>query len=108
MRWTVETLGAIVDAEIAALPKDMQAAFLRLAERIEAVGLERVGYPHVKHLQDKLWEIRFGGRDGIGRAIYVTAVGRRVIVVHAFMKKTQKTPKAALDLAERRAKEIKP
>ena len=54
MPWTVETLGAIVDAEIAALPKDMQAAFLRLAERLEAVGLERVGHPHVKHLRDKL------------------------------------------------------
>jgi hypothetical protein len=51
--WAVETWGPIVDAEIAALPKDMQAAFLRLAERIEAVGLDRIGSPHIKHLQDK-------------------------------------------------------
>ena len=108
MTWTVETLGAVVDDEIVALPKDMQAAFLRLAERIEAVGLERIGQPHVKHLQDKLWEMRFGGRDGIARAIYVTAIGRRVVVVHAFVKKTQKTPRAALELAVRRAQEIKP
>ena len=108
MTWTVETLGAVVDAEIAGLPKDMKASFLRLAERIEAVGLERIGQPHVKHIQDKLWEMRLGGRDGIARAIYVTAVGRRVIVVHAFVKKTQKTPRAALKLAERRAKEIRP
>ncbi len=108
MTWTVETLGAVVDAEIAALPKDMQASFLRLAERIEALGLEPIGQPHVKHLQGKLWEMRFGGRDGIARAIYITAIGRRVIVVHAFVKKTQKTPQAALELAERRAKEIKP
>jgi len=108
MTWTVETLDSVVDDEIAALPKDMQASFLRLAERIEAVGLERIGEPHVKHLQDKLWEMRFGGRDGIARAIYVTAVGRRVVVVHAFVKKTQKTPRAALELAARRAKEIKP
>src|ERR1700722_17483713 len=106
MTWTVETLGVGVDGEIAGLPTDMQAAFLRLAERIEAVGLERIGQPHVKHLQNKLWEMRFGGRDGIARAIYVTAVGRRVIVVHVFVKKTQKTPRAALELAERRAKEI--
>ena len=67
MTWTVETLGTAVDAVIAALPKDMQASFLRLAERIEAVGLERTGEPHVKHLQNKLWEMRFGGRDGIAR-----------------------------------------
>lgn len=72
------------------------------------MGLERVGHPHVKHLRGKLWEMRFSGRDGIARAIYVTAVGRRVIVVHAFVKKSQTTPKAALDLAERRAKEIEP
>lgn len=108
MTWSVETLGAQVDAEILGLPKDMQAAFVRLAERIESVGLERIGQPHVKHLQDKLWEMRLTGRDGIARALYVTAVGRRVIVVHAFVKKTQKTPKGAIELALRRAKEIDP
>ena len=108
MTWTVETLGPIIDAEIESLPKDMQAAFLRLAERVEAVGLERIGAPHVKHLQGKLWEMRLTGRDGIARAIYVTAAGRRVVVVHAFVKKSQKTPRAALDLAEQRAKEIQP
>ncbi|NPD69773.1 type II toxin-antitoxin system RelE/ParE family toxin (plasmid) [Lichenicola cladoniae] len=51
-------------------------------------------------------EMRFSGRDGIARAIYVTAIGRRVIVVHAFVKKTQKTLRATLALAERRAQEI--
>jgi phage-related protein len=106
MTWSVETLGAVVDAEIAALPKDMQAAFLRLAERIEAVGLERIGPPHVKHLQGKLWEMRLNGRDGIARAIYVTTAWRRIVVVHAFVKKSQKTPRAALLLAEQRAQEM--
>jgi phage-related protein len=91
---------------IAALPTDIRAAFLRLAERIEAVGLDRIGQPQIKHLQDKLWEMRLSGRDGIARAIYVTRAGRRVVVVHAFIKKTQKTPRSALEIAERRAKEI--
>ena len=104
--WTVETLGPIVDEEVAALPADMQAAFLRLAERIESVGLDRISAPHVKHLRGKLWEMRLNGRDGIARAIYLTASGRRVVVVHVFVKKSQTTPKAALDLAEQRAKEI--
>lgn len=106
MRWKVGTLGAVVDDEIAAMPAAMQAAFLRLADRIEAVGLERIREPHVRHLRGKLWEMRFGGRDGIGRAVYVTARGRRVVVVHAFVKKTRKTPKAALELAEQRVREI--
>lgn len=104
--WRVEILDAIVAAEIEALPEDFQAAFLRLAERIEAVGLERIREPHVRHLRGKLWEMRLTGRDGIGRAIYVSAAGRRIVVLHAFVKKTQKTPARALELAERRAKEV--
>jgi hypothetical protein len=100
--------GPIVDAEIRGDAARYASGLPPPGKRIEAVGLERVGQPHVKHLQDKLWEMRFSGRDGIGRAIYVTATGRRVVVVHAFVKKTRETPKAALALAERRAKEIKP
>lgn len=106
MTWTVEILNAAVEAELLGLPSDMQAAFARLAERIMAVGLERVREPHVKHLDGKLWEMRLTGRDGIARALYVTATGRRIIVLHAFVKKTQKTPRAALALATARLKEM--
>ena len=106
MTWTVKVLNEVVEAELLELPADMQAAFARLAERIMAVGLERIREPHVKHLDGKLWEMRFNGRDGIARAIYVTASGRRIIILHAFVKKTQKTPRAALILALDRAKEI--
>lgn len=77
MPWRVEILDDTVGAEIAALPADMQAPFLRLT-----------------------------GRDGIARALYVAAIGRRVVVVRAFAKKTQKTPPAEIKLALRRAKEI--
>ena len=106
MSWQVEILDETVAAEIAALPADMQARFIRLAERIVAAGLESLGEPHVKHLEGKLWELRLTGRDGIARALYVTAIGRRVVVVRAFVKKTQKTPRAEIELALRRAKEI--
>lgn len=106
MRWRVELLNETVAAEIEALPADMQARFLRLSERIAEVGLERLSEPHVKHLEGKLWELRLTGRDGIARALYVTAVGRRVVVVRAFVKKTQKTPRSEVELALRRAREI--
>jgi phage-related protein len=88
--WRVEILNETVAAEIAALPADMQARFLRLAERIASVGLESLSEPHVKHLEGKLWELRLTGRDGIARALYITAIGRRVVVVRAFVKKTQR------------------
>ena len=104
--WRVEILNDVVAAEIAALPADMQARFLRLSERIGQAGLESLGEPHVKHLEGKLCELRLTGRDGIARALYVTAIGRRVVVVRAFVKKTQRTPRAEVELALRRAKDI--
>ena len=106
MRWTFATLNATVDAEIRALPADMQARFLRYGDIIEQAGFEGLPRDSVKHLEGKLWELRMTGRDGISRAIYVTAQGRRVVVVRVFLKKTQKTPPRELELARQRAKEI--
>ena len=62
--------------------------------------------PYVKHLVGPLWEMRMKGKDGIARAAYVTATGRRVVVVRVFRKKTQKTPRREIDLALKRAKEF--
>ena len=81
--------------------------FERIVHLIEGHGLENVREPHVKHLEGALWEMRMRGRDGIARAAYVTASGRRVVVVHAFIKKTQKTPRREIEFALRRAKEVK-
>jgi phage-related protein len=75
MPWRVEILNETVATEIAALPEDMQARFLRLSDRIVQAGLEGLGEPHVKHLEGKLWELRLTGRDGIARALYVTGHG---------------------------------
>jgi len=106
MDWSVETLNSIVDAELEELPVDMLARFRYISQLIEEFGLERVREPHVRHLRGPLWEMRLKGKDGISRALYVTAVGRRVIVVRVFIKKTQKTPGREIELALRRAKEI--
>ena len=106
MRWAFQTLNKIVDEEIRALPPDMQARLLRLAELIEQVGLQSLPRDAVKHLDGKLWELRITGRDGIARAIYVTAVERRVVVVRVFIKKTQRTPARELEVARQRAKEV--
>ncbi len=107
MRWVVETLNSTVDSEIAALPADMRARFVRLTELIEQVGFEALPRDSVKHLEDRLWELRITGRDGISRTIYVTASGRRVVVLRAFIKKTQKTPARELALARQRARDVR-
>ena len=84
----------------------MQARLLRFGDIIEQVGFEGLPREAVKHLEGKLWELRMTGRDGISRAIYITAAGRRVIVVRVFVKKTQKMPPRELELARQRAQEI--
>jgi|ERR1035438_9891491 phage-related protein len=106
MGWVVETLDETVDSEVEALPEDMRARLARIAKLIEEKGLERVGEPHVKHLEGPLWEMRLKGRSGISRALYVTAVGRRVVIVRVFVKKTEKTPRREIELALSRARSI--
>jgi phage-related protein len=106
MAWCVETLSAVVDEELQALPADMRARFAHIALLIEEFGLERVREPHVKHLRGPLWEMRMKGRDGISRALYVAAAERRVVVVRVFLKKTQRTPNREIRLALTRAKEV--
>lgn len=105
--WTVETLNAVVDSEIAALPKDMRARLVRLSMMIEAVGLENLPRDAIKHLEGKLWEMRVQASSGISRAVYVTASGKRVVIVRVFVKKTQRTPRHELELARERAKEVR-
>jgi phage-related protein len=106
MAWIVETLNATVDTEVNALAADMRAQLSRISFMIEAYGLEQMREPHVKHLRGPLWEMRMRGRDGISRALYVAARGQRVVIVRAFVKKTQATPGREIDLALNRAKEM--
>ena len=106
MGWTVEFLDEGVQAGLNAMPTDIRAAFQRIVELIGSQGLERMREPYVKHLEGRVWEMRMRGKDGIARAAYVTATGRRVVVVHVFSKKTQKTPRRDLEIALRRAKEV--
>jgi len=105
-RWSVELLDDGVSDALDALAPDIRARFRRIVELIQSHGLENLREPYVKHLEGPVWEMRMSGRDGIARAAYVTAAGRRVVVVHVFAKKTQKTPRRDIETALRRAKEV--
>jgi len=104
--WNVVFLDEDVQAALSDLPADIRAGFWRIVQLIQVHGLERVREPYVKHLEGPVWEMRMKGRDGIARAAYVTASGRRIVVVHVFAKKTQKTPRREIETALRRAKEV--
>src|SRR5215470_13410166 len=98
MRWHLE-ITEEAEPELQSLPADMYAHFLRIGEMLEEFGPHQVRKPHVESLENKLWEIRMHGRDGIARAIYFAAQGQRLIVVRAFVKKTEKTPRREIEIA---------
>jgi phage-related protein len=87
--------------------RELRAALTRIIDRIRRVGLDRVGEPQVRHIEGKLWEMRPSGKRMEGRALYVTAAGRRAVVL-AFVKKTRKTPDHVITLALERARSIGP
>ena len=105
MGWSLVFATAEARKELDALSSDMRASFQRIVQLIQIVGLERVHQPHIKHLEGPLWEMRLRGRDGIARAIYMTATGQRVMILRVFVKKCQKTPRSEIQLALKRAKE---
>lgn len=106
MTWIIETLNTIVDEEIEALPVDMQARLVRIAKLITTFGLENIREPHIKHIESSLWEMRMKGKDGISRALYVTARKKRIVIVRVFIKKTEKTSRREIEIALTRAREV--
>jgi phage-related protein len=100
--WVVEHLDDIVDAEFDNLPLDIQAKFLHLAALVEELGLLTLREPYVKHLRDKLWELRVKTKSSYGRGLYCTVKGRRVVVLRYFVKTSPKTPPQEVDIAVER------
>ena len=100
-QWTV-IVHPLAEHELQTIPADMQARFLHIGEMLEELGPHRVGLPHIRPLESKLWEMRMTGRDGIARAIYAAVKGRTLLVLHVFVKKTQATPRSAIEIALKR------
>lgn len=87
--WNVQLLNAAAE-ESGALPDDMQARFLRIAELLEAYGPFEVGRPHVAPLGQGLWEIRMRGRSGIARALFEIRTGRQLAVGRYSLKRRRR------------------
>ena len=104
IQWTV-TLHPLAEHELQTIPADMQARFLHIGEMLVDLGPHRVGMPHIRPLESKLWEIGMTGRDGIARAVYAAVLGLTLLVLHVFVKKTQTTPRSAIETALKRLEE---
>lgn len=105
MRFDIEYYSPRVLAAIESWPAGIQADYARLIELLMEHGPD-LGMPHSRSLGQRLFELRPHGTEGIGRALYCFAAGRKITVVHAFVKKTQQTPEHDLKIARARVKEI--
>lgn len=106
MNYTIDFYSENVQADIMGLPETLAARFLNLADRMKIVGAN-LGEPHTKAFGNGLFELRIKSSEGIARVFYCTLVNRRIMMLHSFVKKTQKTPPRELRIAENRLKEIK-
>jgi len=103
--WTVTFYSDRVESEILALPVGHLARFIRYSERMEAFG-PNLGMPHTRAMGEGLFELRIKAAEGIARIFYCTVVNRRIVFLHQFVKKTDKTPAKELEIARRRLKEV--
>ncbi|WGY70457.1 type II toxin-antitoxin system RelE/ParE family toxin [Burkholderia cepacia] len=104
--YEIRFFSAQVEAGVFALPKTLTARFFALADRMERCG-PNLGEPHTKPIGEGLYEMRLKGLEGIARVFYCAVVNRRIVMLHSFVKKTQRTPHKELATARRRLKEVR-
>ncbi|NQU63296.1 MAG: type II toxin-antitoxin system RelE/ParE family toxin [SAR324 cluster bacterium] len=107
MNWQITFFNQKVETETLSFPAGILADLLHIFEMIEEFGPD-IGKPHTQPMGKRLFEIRAKGKEGIGRSLFCYLNGKEVVILHSFIKKTQKTPEKDLDLAKRRMKELKP
>lgn len=105
--WLLSYYNAKVASLIERWPPGVRASFLRIAETMREHGPD-LGMPHTRPMGGGLFEIRAKGREGIGRAFYCARIGQRIVILHAFIKKTEQTPQRELEIGRARLKEVKP
>ena len=105
MNYTMEYFHSRVQSEIEKWPNSILADYARIAELLMEFG-PNLRMPHSRALGGGLFELRPKGREGIGRVCYCFVIGKRIVVLHAFIKKTQDTPEQELRIARQRMKEV--
>ena len=106
MNWKIHYFSVEIEDEILALPSGLLARYLRLTDMMLIYG-SNLGLPHTKSLNDGLFELRLKSKEGIARVFYCTKVGKQIVILHSFTKKSQKIPKKEMNIALKRLKEVK-
>ena len=105
MNWRIEYFSSEVEKKVLSLPNGLLARYLRLTDLMLEFG-SNLGMPHTRSLGDGLFELRVKGKEGIARVFFCTIVKRRIIMLHVFIKKTNKTPKKEMKIAINRLRRI--
>lgn len=106
MNWTIAYYNESIQNEILGLSAGFLARYIRYTDRMEVYGPD-LGMPHTRAMGEGLFELRLKAAEGIARIFYCTIIGKKILMLHQFTKKTDKTPPRELALARRRLKEVK-
>lgn len=106
MDYTISYYSDTLQTQITELPDTLAARYVVLTRRMIALG-PNLGEPHTKAFGDGLFELRLKGAEGIARVFFCTLVGKRIVMLHSFIKKSDRTPLRERTVAETRMKEIK-
>ncbi len=105
MNWKIEYYSSKLEKEILKLPAGLLARYFHLSDLMIEFG-SNLGMPHTKPVEGGLFELRVKSKEGIARVFYCTKIGKRIVMLHVFVKKTPKTPKKEMTLAAKRMKEV--
>jgi phage-related protein len=106
MSWEIRYYDEKLQEALLALPAGLLARYLHLTDRMLVYGPD-LGMPHTRAMGSGLFEIRLKSQEGIGRVFYCTPVHQKIVMLHQFVKKTDKTPLRELAIARKRLKECK-
>ncbi len=105
MKWKIKYFSAKLEEEILSLPDGLLARYLRLTDLMCAFG-SNLGMPHTKPIDGGLFELRVKSKEGVARVFFCTKIGKKIIMLHSFIKKSKKTPKKELKIAKVRMSEV--
>ena len=88
------------------LPPKHQAKAFREIDLLEEFG-SGLKEPYVKHIEGEIWELRIKFSSDISRIFYFTRNAETIVLLHGFVKKTQKTPRSEIETAQKRLRDYR-
>ena len=105
MEWRIEYYSNKVEKEILSLPSGLLARYLRLTDLMLEFGPD-LGMPHTKYIEEGIIELRLKSKEGIARVFYFTMIEKKIMMLHSYIKKSNKTPKKEIEIAKKRKIEV--